>query len=249
MTLLPGADVASYQGKVDFAQVKGAGIQWCATKCSEQDGSNYVNPFYASDMAGMLAAGIARGSYMFARPDLNTAQVDFDLYHANANLQPGDVPIIDWERLEGSLPWLKAQVQLFNDAYKCWPWLYSSLYYLQATGCINDPLLSNCGLWLSAPGTVAPTLPPGWNFWAAWQDNWHGILPGIAGEVDLDLGNFTNISQFIAYGLPTTKPVPPPVAKPFDLAAKFQLVTYVANGSGVTDLEQWLAGYADVPAS
>ena len=42
-------------------------------------------------------------------------------------------------------------------------------------------------LWVAEYGVAEPTLPSGWTFWDFWQHSENGQVPGIQGDVDLNV--------------------------------------------------------------
>ena len=66
---LPGIDVSRHQGTIDWAQVAASGQRFVLAKATE--GLLTVDPTYATNRAGAMAAGLEFGAYHFARPDLH----------------------------------------------------------------------------------------------------------------------------------------------------------------------------------
>jgi lysozyme len=58
-----GIDVASFQGAVDWAQVKKNAVSFTYIKATQ--GTSYVNPFFRADWQGAKAAGLSYGAYQF----------------------------------------------------------------------------------------------------------------------------------------------------------------------------------------
>ncbi len=200
--MLQGIDIASYQGLPDFAQVAASGVSFVVTKATE--GTGYVNPTFCHNWLQSPAAGLARAAYHFARPDESgpEAQASFFL-HTLGPLSPGDVLVLDLESGSGNvlnwtLGWLRA-VWLATGAR---PLLYSGTWFMEPHGLTGNAELSEYGLWLAAYQSAPPSPPPNWPFWAIWQYSDKGIVPGIAGPVDLDYFNGDDISRFKAYGVP-----------------------------------------------
>jgi hypothetical protein len=64
---LPGLDVSSYQGNVDWAQVQANGAKFAYVKATE--GTYYTNPYFPQQYTGSYNAGLVRGVYHFAIPN------------------------------------------------------------------------------------------------------------------------------------------------------------------------------------
>lgn len=58
-----GIDVARYQGDIDWAEVRRAGIRFAYIKTTE--GGDHVDPSFYRNWEGAAAAGVARGAYHF----------------------------------------------------------------------------------------------------------------------------------------------------------------------------------------
>lgn len=84
-----GIDVASYQSS-DYGT---KGLDFVVVKATE--GSGYVNPKHAGQVATARAHGLVVGHYHFARPGPVSAQADHFLAHAGA--RAGEFLALDWE--------------------------------------------------------------------------------------------------------------------------------------------------------
>ena len=96
-----GPDVSSWQhvdGRlIDWFAVKRAGCDFAMVKATE--GLNYVNPYFVPDSVLMRAAGVARGTYHYARPNL-PPEPQAALYAAVVLGQNGPLdlpPVLDLE--------------------------------------------------------------------------------------------------------------------------------------------------------
>jgi Glycosyl hydrolases family 25 len=102
---LEGVDVSHYQGTVDWTQVVGAGKRFAIMQATV--GETYVDPTYATNHAGALAAGLPITAYHFAFPLTlpDDAILQADWFAQSAALLPGDlVPALDLERTGGLSP-------------------------------------------------------------------------------------------------------------------------------------------------
>src|SRR4051812_45874576 len=61
-----GIDVSYYQGTINWASVKGAGVQYAFIRVS--DGTTFEDPKFDTYWAGSRGAGIVHGAYQFFRP-------------------------------------------------------------------------------------------------------------------------------------------------------------------------------------
>ena len=67
---LPGLDVSSWQGNVDWATVAANGARFAYVKATE--GTSYVNPYFTQQYGGAYDVGLVRGAYHFGLPDRST---------------------------------------------------------------------------------------------------------------------------------------------------------------------------------
>lgn len=189
-----GVDVSHWQGSVDWARVKGAGIGFVFARVSH--GLEIQDTTFARNWPALRSAGLVRGAYHYFRPSqdpLQQADLALQLLDAAGGLQPGDLPpVLDVETAEGLAPsalqaaaraWL-ARVEARTGRKPilyCPPSMSSSL----GTGFGDHPL------WLAHWNVACPTIPGGWSRWRFWQHSSTGTVAGIQGAVDLDLWNGT----------------------------------------------------------
>src|SRR5689334_7842352 len=65
-----GTDVSGYQpANIDWTPATNGGVRFAWSKATE--GTGYVNPNFASQMAGAVAAKVYIGAYHYARPGLH----------------------------------------------------------------------------------------------------------------------------------------------------------------------------------
>jgi hypothetical protein len=114
-----GQDWASYQDWTPGT----AGLGFVFIKATE--GTGYVNPRYASQLAAVRAGTAVPGHYHFARPGPSMqAQADYFLRHIT--LKPGDMLALDWEdsgvtggEKDTFLKYLKAQAPAHRVVLYC----------------------------------------------------------------------------------------------------------------------------------
>ncbi len=189
---LTGVDVSTYQGTIDWKSVKAAGISFAFAKATES--TNIIDSTFATNWAGMKAAGVVRGAYHFFDPSVDAAsQASYCLATVGA-LEAGDLPVVlDFEQLGG-----KAEAAAVADAVTFLAAvtaatgkraiLYMSSDFLSA----SYPALSPYVLWVANYGVTCPGLPVEWSGWDFWQHSDTGAINGISGAVDLDTFNGTS---------------------------------------------------------
>ncbi len=199
-------DVSNYQEYIDWAAVAGSGKRGTFIKATE--GTVFRDHFFPDNWTQAADNQLWRGAYHFARPGRGPSGADEANYFCDYVLeQPqlqGDMYVIDLE--EGPpgadlgaylLDWL----QTVEGQTGIKPLIYSTGYMLQHWKC-NTPALADYGLWLAAPdASDFPPPPPLWPVTAFWQYSWHGQVPGVQGDCDLDRFNGDE-AQLYAYGVP-----------------------------------------------
>lgn len=189
-------DVSNNNGHVDFGAIKRAGAVGVYLKVTE--GTNFVDPYYASNYTRAKAAGLKVGGYHFAHPKNSaTAEVAFFLKHLR--LAKGDLkPVLDLETTDGIIG---SHVHAFGSAFldelkkKIGERgvLYSGSYFLSANGLLHRPELK----WIASYG-AKPKTP-----YAAWQfTDGEAKYPGSINHYDTDL--ISNISLLV-YKAPAHK--------------------------------------------
>jgi len=241
---IQGIDVSNWQPS-DFHLLPQAGYDFAICKGTEggpdASGAIYVDPSFSAKWAAIKAAGLLRGVYHFARPDLgNTAAAEAHAFLTKIGplLEPHDVVAFDLEKGTGDLA---AYTQTFLDDVAAGigfnPMLYSYPAFLAQHNLEGKPGLGKYGLWLADPNVTTPAqLPsiPGWAFIAIWQSG-TAQVPGFPGAVDHDVF-FGSRDQLIKYG----KPVPPAPPPPPDPCADVKAQLAAAQGQ-VTSLTHMIS--------
>lgn len=199
-------DISNHQGLIDWGLVATA-KRGAFIKATE--GDYFRDAWFHQNWEQAAAHELWRGAYHFARPgatESGAAEAHWfcDYVLAAPQLQ-GDMYVIDLE--EGPpnadlgaylLDWLQT-VQARTSVK---PLIYSTGWMLEDWHCTHSDDLAEYGLWLAAPDAPGIPLPPrNWPVTAFWQYSWHGRVPGIHGDVDLDRFNGDE-SQLYAYGVP-----------------------------------------------
>jgi GH25 family lysozyme M1 (1,4-beta-N-acetylmuramidase) len=195
-----GIDVSHYQGSINWASVKAAGIQFAWIKATE--GTSYKDPNFNANYVHAYNNKVIRGAYHFARPDVSggAAQARYFAGHGGAwsrdSLTLPGVLDIEGTCYGKSASAMRAWISDFYSAYKAETGrdvvLYTSAnWWKKCTGswggmAAKSPLWA--AHWTSA-GT--PTIPAGFPVWTVWQYTSTGRVGGISGNVDRDKFNGT----------------------------------------------------------
>jgi lysozyme len=207
---LEGIDVSTWQGTVDYAKVKAAGKSFVIAKATE--GIGYVDPTYATNRSAARSAGLALTGYHYARPDLNPTNPveEADWFVSKLAMATGMlVPALDLE-VAGSLgttglqKWVAAWLAEVYARTGVRAMIYTSPnFWKNAMG--DTTSFADQGytvLWIAHWFVSAPTMPAanwGGRSWTFWQYDDCGSVPGIAGCVDLDRYNGTDLTR-VTYG-------------------------------------------------
>jgi hypothetical protein len=199
-----GIDVSSYQDTVYTT----AGLGFVFVKATE--GTTYINPKHAAQVATGRARGLVVGHYHYAKPGPVDAQVAYFLRHAAP--QAGDILAMDWEDTGVAAAdkdsWLK-RAQAAAPAHRV-------LLYCNRGFWLNRDNTSYCGdgLWIADPDS--PAGHPGISH--VWTIHQHAI----AGGVDQDIADFADQAALKAWALKgAPRPKPRPRFEPFPGAGWF----------------------------
>ena len=107
LAAITGPDVSNWQhpngASINWNLVKAAGHSFAFVKATE--GTGYTNPNFAGDWSAILAAGMDRGPYHFARPELPAAdQANYFISVTGNTREPGTSPVLDLEQTGGLAP-------------------------------------------------------------------------------------------------------------------------------------------------
>jgi GH25 family lysozyme M1 (1,4-beta-N-acetylmuramidase) len=196
-----GIDVSVYQGTINWAAVKAAGVEYALIRVS--DGS-FVDTKFDTNWAGSRAAHVIHGAYQFLRPDQDPiAQADYLLSKIGTMKADDLPPVVDVEVTDGLGPAAVASsVKKWVDHVKAKigraPIIYTGYYFWRdSVGGAND---TTSPLWHAQYTTAAcPTIADPWTKWAMWQYTSSGSISGISGNVDVDRwnGNLASLQAFL----------------------------------------------------
>ena len=187
-----GIDVSYYQGDIDWGAVAASGRKFAIARVNDGD---FIDPQFGPNWDGIRAAGMIRGAYQFFRPAMSAdAQAD-TMIAAVGVLGAGDLPATLDVEATGSQPAdvIASKIHVWMDKVEIAtgkrPIIYTGKYFW------NDNVVSadfaGDPLWIAAYGPPCPDTPSPWDDWAMWQYSSTGSVPGIAGDVDLDVFNGT----------------------------------------------------------
>jgi lysozyme len=189
MTSIEGMDVSHYDGTIDWASAKGSGIDFAFVKATE--GTTFVDPMFATNWAGMKAAGVVRGAYHFFHSNMDpVAQADFVTKTVGA-LETGDLPIvIDLEVTDGN-----SEATVISTATTFLTTVTSlsgktAMIYVSPSFLSDYSSFSGNPLWIANWAVMCPDVPAPWSTWTFWQYSDTGTVSGVSGASSVDLDHF-----------------------------------------------------------
>jgi lysozyme len=195
VALPSGPDVSRWQHgstPLSWTQVRDAGNAFAFVKATESAG--YVNPWFATDTRGIRDAGMASGSYHFARPArpvVGSALAQARHYVDVLGVPAAGAlpPVLDLEQSGGLLPgelvtWSQAFLAEVHRLTGRTAVVYTYPYFWN-TAMARSEAFHRFPLWIASYTTAAqPVSVGGWPTWTFWQYTDHASVAGIAGGVD-----------------------------------------------------------------
>ena len=202
---IPGIDISEYQHTIDWDKVGSSDVRFIIMRATK--GLDYADAKYAINSVGATAQNIKWTAYHYAVPDRKKgdAVLQANFFVETAGLQPGNIlPVLDLESSGGlgraslanwTAQWLNRVYHLTGAKAT----IYTSPSFWR-TGLGDSTRFSSHGykLWLANWFVRKPDVPArNWsgNGWTFWQWSNCGSVTGIAGCVDKDRFNGTQIGS------------------------------------------------------
>jgi GH25 family lysozyme M1 (1,4-beta-N-acetylmuramidase) len=193
-----GIDVSHWQGGINWGAVRNSGIQFAWIKATE--GTSYTDSRFDSNYVGAYHAGVIRGAYHFARPDVSSGATQANFFASNGGAWSRDnrtLPgVLDIEHNPyGAMCYGKSTTQMrnwisdFYNAYKARTGrdvvIYTTASWWNTCTGRWSGMYSKSPLWAAHwTSNHSPTIPSGFPTWTAWQYTSTGSVSGVAGNVD-----------------------------------------------------------------
>ena len=191
LTTVPGMDVSSYQGNVDWTTAYSKGARFAYIKATE--GTYYQNSYFAQQYNGSYNVGMIRGSYHFANPSDSSGatQAQYFVAHgggwsADGKTLPGALDI-EWDPYgsdcyglsqSAMVSWINDFVTTYHSLTTRWPVIYTATsWWSECTGTLAN-FSSTDPLWVARYSTSVGTLPYPWTIYTFWQYADTGTFPG-----------------------------------------------------------------------
>ncbi|MCB5411168.1 glycoside hydrolase family 25 protein [Pseudogemmobacter faecipullorum] len=188
-----GIDVARYQTAVDWPTARANGVNFAFIKATE--GGDRVDPMFEDHWRGAGRAGIRRGAYHFyyhCRPAAEQAR--WFIQHV-PKVKGGLPPVLDMEwtpfsptcTIRRAPEVIREDARIFIDMltrhYGQKPILYTSIDFFEDNQMWK---VQGADFWLRAVAKHPQDLYAG-QHWLFWQYTSTGLIPGIAGQVDINV--------------------------------------------------------------
>ncbi|WP_185982229.1 GH25 family lysozyme [Arthrobacter sp. KBS0703] len=240
-----GMDVSSHQSAVNWTAQFNMGARFAYVKATE--GTTYRNPLFGSQYGGAEAAGMIRGAYHFALPNVTAASVQADYFVNNGGGWSGDgktmPPLLDIEynpypslgntcynmSQAAMVNWIAAFSNRVLARTGRLPMIYTTTdWWTRCTG--NSGAFSRQPLHLASYSTFVGTMPNGWGTYSVWQYSSTGPFDGDSNAWNGSLATLQKFASTADGAVPT-----PSITSLGDVIAADPtgvLWDYPATGSG-----------------
>jgi lysozyme len=187
-----GIDISHYQGDIQWDKVAKyryaeIPIQFVFIKATE--GNSLVDESYYRNMSAARKYGFLIGAYHYYQPNVDPIQ-QADFFIHTVKLKKGDLPpVLDVEK-NGHLQHdifqrdVKEWLKKVEKVYGVKPILYTS--YKFKLDYLDDDFFNAYPYWIAHYYVQSLAYKGSWNFW---QYTDVGYIPGIKGDVDLNVFN------------------------------------------------------------
>jgi GH25 family lysozyme M1 (1,4-beta-N-acetylmuramidase) len=205
---LPGIDVSSYQGNLNWATIA-PHIDFAYAKATE--GTYYTNPDFTNQYVGPYDQGVIRGAYHFGIPNNSTGatQADYFAHHgggwsADGLTLPGALDI-EYNPYGAECygltkaqmtSWIWAFVNEYAYDTGVYPVIYSTYAWWSTCTSSDTRFASYDPFWIARYASSAGTLPAGYSYYTFWQYADSGSEPG---DQDVFNGAYSRL-QALALG-------------------------------------------------
>lgn len=188
-----GIDVSRWQGTLDWATARAHGVNFAFIKATE--GADHADPLFSEHWILSGLAGVPRGAYHFYY-FCRTAAEQAAWFIANVPREAGALPPvldIEWNAESRTCPirpdpaTVRAEMATYLNIvgrhYGQQPIVYTTVDFWH-----DNELWRVDGMqpWLRAVTKHPSEAYPDAASWAFWQYSATGLIPGVAGEVDLN---------------------------------------------------------------
>ncbi|MBR2162155.1 MAG: glycoside hydrolase family 25 protein, partial [Bacteroidaceae bacterium] len=198
-----GIDISHYQGGIDWGELHknkdtDFPLRFIFMKATE--GGDLADATFVQNFDSAKAYGFVRGAYHFFNPS-SDARKQAEFFIRNVQLKPGDLaPVLDVETKGKNKADLQRSVKTWLDVveahYGVKPILYTSYKFKE--NYLSDAAFDEYPYWIAHYYVDSVRYRGHWEFW---QHTDIGEVPGIEGDVDLNVFNGT-LQDLSNYTLP-----------------------------------------------
>ena len=206
-----GIDVSYYQKNIDYQKVRQAGIEIVYIRASE--GTGYIDPYFRQNYNNASANGLSTGFYHYLTAR-NTQEAIREAQHfisVISGTSPDCRLCMDIEDISGlSISTVNDIAFAFLQEVERLSGKEVVIYASASTArnILSPDLAEKYPIWVANYGVREPENNGKWDSWIGFQYSSTGSIPGINGNVDLDLftdGIFLSNSDPVP---PSAKPTP-----------------------------------------
>jgi GH25 family lysozyme M1 (1,4-beta-N-acetylmuramidase) len=187
-----GIDVSYWQGSnIDWARVRASGKRFAFMRVSYGAQAG-VDSTFRRNWTESKANGVLRGAYQYFLPAQDTSAQANLVVRELGRLGAGDLPaVIDVEQAPNGITAAQyAQkvadwVAIVEQGTGKRPIVYTGKYFWNDN--VQSSAFGDHPLWLAAYVSGCPDTPRPWTKWTFWQFTDSGSVPGIAGNVDVNV--------------------------------------------------------------
>ncbi|KAJ3484679.1 hypothetical protein NLI96_g5483 [Meripilus lineatus] len=200
-----GIDISHYQGTVNFNTAKANGIAFVYIKATE--GTSFIDSTFSSHYTGATNAGLIRGAYHFAHPDVSSGATQANYFLAHGGGWSGDgitLPgALDIEynpngatcyglSASAMVSWIRDFSNTYHTRTGVYPVIYTTTDWWKTCTGNSASFASTNPLWIARYASSIGTLPAGWSFTTFWQYADSGPNPG---DQDLFNGDLAGLKR------------------------------------------------------
>jgi GH25 family lysozyme M1 (1,4-beta-N-acetylmuramidase) len=202
---IPGVDVNSWQGSINWPSVYGSGVRWAYIKATE--GTSVKDSAFSANYPAAYYAGLIRGAYHLARPNLSTGTVQADYLAGNGGAWSADgktLPaLLDIQpnpysggycyglSQSAMVTWIRAFLNEYKARTTRWAVIHTTLSFWKICTGNYSGFATSSPLSIVSWDRTPTTLPAGWGFYTFWQSTDCRATSGITGCADGSVFNGT----------------------------------------------------------
>lgn len=183
--LVKGIDVSRYQGEIDWNAVKKAGYKFAFIKVTGVSNRLFTDLNALKNVEGAKDAGLAVGGYHFAGfKNIDEAVKEANYFKSVIKDMGLSYAVLDIEYTGAKGDLTQASIKfldIISDVAQ--PVLYSYPVFIRSHFNSN---ITKHPLWLASYSASSPKAPI-WPDWQIWQQTSKGSVPGIKGNVDINV--------------------------------------------------------------